>query len=563
MASRNDFNYLETKCLSYYEIASKEIDFKTEIKNDTQKARIGFYFLILEEITGVASFDQLCSKITDTEFNSYLGEDKHDDFGIDAVDINEKKGVIRLFSFKYREAYSVKKQKINEVLISSKYFNLLESQDTQPVSGKLKKITRTIISELKTKKEWTVEFYFVSNDGVELDKETHLNNFVKQHDIQFEPIALPKLKQLFSIRPTPINAQLNLTNDAIMNYCESQNSTDKSFIVRMSCSELIRITSTNEELRLDSQLEDYSALSNAELDFGVLFDNVRGFVTRSKFNPNIASSLEETPNKFFLFNNGITIVAKEITTKDINGRTGTKISIGDFQILNGGQTLRTIHKYNQDDSSHIEKGLSQAQVLVRIFMVREDSKSLINDIAEFTNSQNKIQPSDLKSLRSEQLLIEKILDDNKIVYSRKTGDTGLDSSLVYDTKISMETLGQILYSINGFPEKATSEKQRVFNEHYEKLFVQELEIEKIPNIVMQFEEIKAAYKASEFKGVNIKYFYLMYLMDTYCDINISTLIEELEYVLSEFEVDNEMSDVRKMGRTGFKDELVEHIKSIV
>ncbi|MEG3765297.1 AIPR family protein [Alteromonas sp. 14N.309.X.WAT.G.H12] len=563
MASLNDFNYLETKCLSYFEMASKEINFKISDLDNVKKARIGFYFLLLEQLTGISDFSELCEKITDTEFNSFLGADKLDDFGVDAVDIDEDEKIIRLFSFKYRGNFSTKMQRMNEALLSSKYFNLVASKNTQNISGKLRSFTRKIIDALNSKKEWAIDFYFISNDGEELKKDAHLSNFSAQYDIRFVPIALPKLKQIFSIRPNPINAEVNLLNDAIMTYCETQNSTDKNFIVRMSCSELIRITCSNEELRLNAQLEDYTVLQDVDLDFGVLFDNVRGFVTKSKFNPNIAASLADSPNKFFLFNNGITIVAKDISTKEINGRTSTKVKIGDFQILNGGQTLRTIHKFNRDDGSNIDGELSEAQVLVRIFMVREDDKSLINDIAEFTNSQNKVQPSDLKSLRHEQLLIERILDDNEIVYSRKTGDTGLNASKVYSTKISMETLGQILYSIGGSPEKATSEKQKIFNEHYERVFVDELNIKQIPDIVRQFESVKDEYKKSDFKGVNIKYFYIMFLLYRFENSEIATLIEELEYVLNTFEVENEMSDVRKMGRTGFKDQLIQHLQAVI
>lgn len=563
MASKNDYNYLHTKCLSYFNIANKELDIKKKVTDEVQKARMGFYFLILENVTGNSDFNELLSKITDSDFNGYMGEGKHDDFGIDAIDINNKDNIIRLFSFKYRKQHNTDKQSINEALVSEKYFNLLEARDTQSAKGKLKNFTRTIIAERDTKKEWSYEFYFVSNDGEELSCEVHLNNFIQKHDLKFEAIALPKLKSMFSIRPTPINAEVNLKNDAIMTYCENKNSTDKNFIVRMTCSELIRITSSNEALRMNSQLEDYTSLHGAVLDYGVLFDNVRGFVTKSKYNPNIASSLQDTPSKFFLFNNGITIVAKKVTTKEINGRTGTKINIDGFQILNGGQTLRTIHKYNKDDKTHIDNGLSEAQVLVRVFMVTEDSKSLTNDIAEYTNSQNKIQPADLKSLRCEQLLIEQILEDNQIVYARKTGDTGLDKSKVYDTKISMETLGQILYSIDGSPDKATSDKQKIFNEHYDDLFSTKLKIKEIPDVVRQFDEVKRLYKCSEFKGVNIKYFYIMYLASMFAETDKTILIEELEFILSDFRVENEMSDVRKMGRSDFKETLTNHIKSLV
>ncbi|WP_305416162.1 AIPR family protein [Photobacterium leiognathi] len=86
------------------------------------------------------------------------------------------------------------------------------------------------------------------------------------------------------------------------------------------------------------------------------------------------------------------------------------------------QTLRTIHHFNSISSDNMEEYLSEAEVLVRFFVAENDDYK--NKIAEYTNSQNAISSIDLKSLSSEQILIEQYLDINNIIYARKSGDIG-------------------------------------------------------------------------------------------------------------------------------------------
>ena len=65
---------------------------------------------------------------------------------------------------------------------------------------------------------------------------------------------------------------------------------------------------------------------------------------------------------------------------------------------------------------------------------------------------NAISNIDLKSLSSEQIQIEQFLEENDIIYARKIGDIGLTQTKIYEHKISMEKFGQILFSVQGFPE---------------------------------------------------------------------------------------------------------------
>lgn len=176
----------------------------------------------------------------------------------------------------------------------------------------------------------------------------------------------------------------------------------------------------------------------------------------------------------------------------------------------------------------------------------------IHKIAEYTNSQNAIKPSDLKSLAAEQIDIERYLGEHSIEYIRKSGDTGTDDSRHYDYMIKMETFGQILKAISGHPDKSTNSMKDIFEKDYEALFIKNFKIEKSPEIIIDYYNIIKSYKASDYRGNQIKYFYILYLKAKGINEPYINIIKKLEKCISSYKTDD-MSVVRKMGLSGFKE----------
>ncbi|KAA6313730.1 hypothetical protein EZS27_035543, partial [termite gut metagenome] len=446
MANINDFKLIAAKSRRCFDLCRTTLGIEETIVDslsDIQKERFGFYYYILEAITGLIEISDLTDLITDSEFNSVFFQKKAEDYGIDAVYIDEDAKEINLFNFKYREKFNKdKKQSINEAIIATKFINSLVNEDTDPLDGKLKEIAKNIIKELTGREVWKLILYIVSNENIELSREEpNLKQLEDLYGLEIVPIGLSQISELTSIRPKPVSAKLILDKEAIMSYTESALSSSKSYIIRLSISELIRITGNDERLKDEYTIEDATLLSNVELDMAVLFENIRGLILKSKFNMNISKTLKEEPSKFFMYNNGLTLIANDIEVSEVNIGKKVKLHIKDFQVLNGGQTLRTIHDFNKQNSENLLAYLSKGEVLVRIFKTTEEI--LKNKIAQFTNSQNAISIIDLKSLNPEQFQLEQYLDDHGIVYSRKNGDTGLSDAKKYDCKISMEKFGQI------------------------------------------------------------------------------------------------------------------------
>lgn len=257
-----------------------------------------------------------------------------------------------------------------------------------------------------------------------------------------------------------------------------------------------------------------------------------------------------------MYNNGLTITSKDIVAVPVNANKKVRLSIKSIQVLNGGQTLRTIHSFNEKDEKNIEEYLSKAEILVRIFKASNEN-NLNNSIAEYTNSQNSISSIDLKSLRTEQLQLEQYLDEHHIIYSRKSGDTGLDEKKNYTHKISLERFGQILLSLNGHPEKASNQKKQIFEKYYEDIFGSaNLKIEDAPKQINRYFEIKKLYDSlsQKYEVNEQKLFYIVYT-DQFLEIELNNLIDLFETYIIEFKPSKgkDLADSRKLIQQQFKD----------
>lgn len=562
MGSLNQFKIINQKSEKYFDLLEKELNKKIKLNKNSDKPRFGFYLYVLECFTGIKEISQLLELITDTNFNKTLFSKTYDDNGIDAVYIDEESQEINLFNFKYREEYKISQQKVNDVFISTKFTSALVNFNSKGLRGKLKIYADNIIQNLKSNEIWKLNLYIVSNENLALrEDDPAILQLKEAYDLEVKSLTLGDISNFMSIRPEPISAKLVLNIDAISSYSESTLSSSKSYILRLTVPELIRITCNNSKIRDEYTIEDYSKLSNTKLDFAVLFDNVRGFLGKTKYNKNILDSLENESSKFFMYNNGITMTAEQIDAKHINVNRKIILEIKNLQIVNGGQTIRTIHNFNNSDKDNIHKCLSDAEILVRIFKTSQDPK-LTNKIAEYTNSQNAISVIDLKSLAYEQLEIEKFLEEHNIIYARKIGDTGLSNNKEYKYKISLEKFGQILFSINGNPEKASNQKKRIFDKHYNATFGEEnFDINKSADIINEYFNIKEIY-ISEYPDLDVtdqKIFYILYLNRNKTN-KIKRNITFLERCLSKFRAEEDIPPARKLIQKGFKEFIDSKIK---
>lgn len=563
MANINDFKLLNIKCKSYFGLLENELESTLNLPSEKHKERFGFYLFMLESICNVKDTYDLLDLITDQEFNTFIYNKRDEDFGVDAIYIDEENNYINFFNFKFREKFNEQNQQgINETFLSTKFTNALITNDIGGLTGKISIYAKEIIEKLNGNEIWKLRLYAISNESKELDVNSpEIRQLKDLYDLETVAIGLDTISKFMSIRPEPINSTIHIDKDSILPFVESSLSSSKSYIIRITASDLIRITCNDYNYRNEYTMENFQPLSDTQMEYNLLFDNVRGLIIRSKFNDNIFKTLKEEPSRFFMYNNGLTITANNIETEPTNANKKLKIIITDFQVVNGGQTLRTLHRFNQQDKDNITKYLSNCEILLRVFKT-PTTDNIRNKIAEYTNSQNSISNIDLKSLSSEQIQIEQFLDENDIIYARKIGDTGLTSSKKYIHKISMEKFGQILFSIQGFPEKASNQKKQIFDKFYPQIFSEKnFDISRSAQFVKRYFEVKKEYDSlTLYQSSDQKIFYILYL-DTKLNKGLTDQILFFESVVQSYRSNEKISDARKLINTRFKEKLDGEIKN--
>jgi hypothetical protein len=141
----------------------------------------------------------------------------------------------------------------------------------------------------------------------------------------------------------------------------------------------------------------------------LLEQNVRSFLQfTGKYNKGIRDTILNQPHMFLAYNNGIAATAEEIELVDLPDNKGKGIGyVKDFQIVNGGQTTASIyHTWKQNKNVDISKIF--VQLKLTIIKNKDNFGTIIGKIAEYANTQNKVNASDLSSNREYYIILEKL-----------------------------------------------------------------------------------------------------------------------------------------------------------
>lgn len=130
------------------------------------------------------------------------------------------------------------------------------------------------------------------------------------------------------------------------------------------------------------------------LDTELLEGNIRSFLsTKVAVNSGIRKTINNEPNKFFIYNNGISATATEVHTIE-EGESVYLTGIVDFQIVNGGQTTASLYNSRYKDKADLRSIFVPMKLTV---VDKEKSKEVIPLIAEYANTQNKVNSADFFS----------------------------------------------------------------------------------------------------------------------------------------------------------------------
>lgn len=170
----------------------------------------------------------------------------------------------------------------------------------------------------------------------------------------------------------------------------------------------IQSPTQNEEYQSYLAIIPGEALVNIYERFGsrLLEQNVRSFLQfTGKVNAGIRKTIINESHMFLAFNNGIAATADSLELERSDG--GIYITrVSDLQIVNGGQTTASIyHTWKKD-----KKEVSGVQVQLKLSVIKnkENFSSIVSQISEYANTQNKVSVSDLSSNRPYHIELEKL-----------------------------------------------------------------------------------------------------------------------------------------------------------
>lgn len=194
--------------------------------------------------------------------------------------------------------------------------------------------------------------------------------------------------------------------------------------------------------------------------------NIRKYlgINKNRVNEAIRSTLvdDEKKNNFFFYNNGITMVCTKFSYNALASENWI-IKVEDMQIINGGQTCKTIQETinNNPDIDY-----SQVYVLLRLYEVYPyNDDDVITDITIATNSQNPVDLRDLKANEELQRKLEMSVKGLGFTYKRKR--EGVSSTDAIPSSVAAEAVCAIW---RRKPHVAKYKRNELFGKFYNDIF---------------------------------------------------------------------------------------------
>ena len=195
--------------------------------------------------------------------------------------------------------------------------------------------------------------------------------------------------------------------------------------VTNSCLAVCKASDLMEALKTEDGLKIRKSVFN---------DNVRDYQGDTTVNQGIIETINTTPERFVLYNNGITIVCENYILKN------QKLRVDRPQIVNGCQTCNALFSIYQKDSNKLDN------IYVSIKLIATKDWEISSNIVKSTNKQNIVYEEAFETLRPFHQNLEDFAMsypcNTKIYYERRSKQYRLNDSISPDQKFTFKNLIQ-------------------------------------------------------------------------------------------------------------------------
>lgn len=243
----------------------------------------------------------------------------------------------------------------------------------------------------------------------------------------------------------PVDDVLRLAGQAVVETFDFR----RVLIGRISAAELARLVDVHNSRLFEKNIRRYLGL--------------RG----NRVNESIAATLRDPSKRpnFYFYNNGITMVCSQFRHNAMSSADWT-VQVKDMQIVNGGQTARTV----QQVAKQVGDTIGSADALVRIYEIEQDDDALVKAITFATNSQNPVDLRDLKTNDSIQQDLAVSIKDLGYEYRAKREESAVSSN-----EFTSATVAEAVLAVwRERPHQARFARREHFGALYRTIFTPDL-----------------------------------------------------------------------------------------
>jgi hypothetical protein len=238
-----------------------------------------------------------------------------------------------------------------------------------------------------------------------------------------------------------IKADLKLIGKA---FTENLPNFKRVLVGKINVAEIANLFEKHHDNLLERNIRKYLGLSNNIINVGIK-DTLLG----------------DKKENFYLYNNGITMICSKF--RENGFATDWIVKVEDLQIINGGQTCRTIQ---QTLKEHPNTDFSAAHVMLRLYEIDKEDEQIITDVTISTNSQSPVDLRDLKSNDIIQKKLETAIGDLGYMYRRKRENIFQNS----DSIASSVAAEAVLTIWRQYPNIAKYKRTDLFGRYYDTIF---------------------------------------------------------------------------------------------